>query len=275
MKQSLVYLAGVNYDQAVENYSNHGGVTALGPQVYALDANGNVFLEDSNFNPSSFVNLAHAAHLQVIPLVMAGSGLCTGQVWCNDKDILAIIDNPTQLSAFENQLASLCQTNGYDGIQLDWETTLGSSYRNNMTAALNSIANSLHSMSPRRSLSLTTYYWDYVGGPYNTWALSEGSIDQLNLQGYTNNLSSFESEVSAMIGGMANQSKLAVGFGDYSGVNPPIAGLCMQYLISSGVDAVAVWPAWGTEVSFGGYGYVDTIYGTSNYYQLFQTFLDS
>ncbi len=43
-----------------------------------------------------------------------------------------------------------------------------------------------------------------------------------------------------MIGGMADISKLAVGFGDYSGVNPPIAGQYMQFLISSGIDSVAV-----------------------------------
>jgi hypothetical protein len=259
----------------VEDYSGQEGITELGPQVYALDASGNVFLEDSTFEPSSFVSLAHAAHFKVIPLVMAGAGLCSGQVWCSDNVILAIIDNSTQLSMFEQQLVSLCQTYGYDGIQLDWETTLNSNYQPTMTAALNSIANSLHSMSPRRTLSLTTYYWDYAGGPYDTWTLSEGPIDQLNLQGYTNSLSTFESEVNAMIGGMANISKLAVGFGDYSGVNPPIAGQCTLYLISSGIDAVAVWPAWGTNLSFGGYGYKDNVYGTTSYYQLFQIFLDS
>jgi hypothetical protein len=273
-KQSLVYLAGVNYDQAVKDYSTREGITALGPQVYALDANGNVFLADGSFNPSSFATLAHSIGFKVIPLVMAGSGLCSGeQVWCNDNDILAIINNATQLQKFEGELVSLCQTFGFDGIQLDWETALNSSYQPIMTSALNSIANSLHAMSPSRSLSLTTYYWDYHAGPYDTWTLSLGSIDQLNVQAYTNNLGTFESEVSSMKQGMATISKLQVGMGDYNGVNSPIAGQCMQYILENGINSVAVWPNWGTELSFGSYGYSDSVYNTHNYYELLKYFL--
>jgi hypothetical protein len=275
-KQSLIYLAGVNYNQAVKDYSTREGITALGPQVYALDSKGNVFLADESFDPSSFTNLAHAAGFKVIPLVMAGSGLCNrGPVWCSDSVILAIINNATQLHQFEQELVSLCQTYGFDGFQLDWETGLNSSYQSAMTSALNSIANSLHAISSSLSLSLTTYYWDYHAGPYNTWALSEGSIDQLNLQDYTNSVSTFESQMNSMEQGIASPSKLAVGMGDYSGVNPPIAGQCMQYLLQSGINAVAAWPSWGTELSNGGYGYSDTVYHTTSYYQLFGMFLSA
>ena len=273
-KQALIYMAGVNYDQAVKDYSTRGGITALGPQVYALDQKGNVFLADQSFSPSQFTPLAHSYGFQVIPLVMAGSGLCTGsQVWCSNAGIVAIITNSTQLSRFEQQLITLCQTYGFDGIQFDWETTLDSTYQPAMTSALSSIANTLHAMTPRRTLSITTYYWDYHAGPYNTWTLSQGPVDQLNLQAYTGTLSDFQTWVSSMIGGMQNISKLAIGMGDYSGVNPPIAGQCLQYMIQSGVTSVALWPSWGTEVSFGGYGYSDTVYGSTSYYSLFQYFL--
>jgi len=273
-KQSLIYLAGVNYNQAVKDYSTRGGITALGPQVYALDQSGNVFLADGTFSPSQFTTLSHSYGFQVIPLVMAGGGLCTGSnVWCNNAGIIAIITNSTQLAKFEQELVTLCQNYGFDGFQFDWETSLGSTYQPQMTSALNSIANTLHSMTPRRSLSVTTYYWDYHAGPYNTWTLSQGPIDQLNLQAYTDTLSDYETWVSSMMGGMQNISKLAVGVGDYSGVNPPIAGQCMQYTMQNGIDAVALWPSWGTEVSFGGYGYSDTVYGTANYYSLFQYYV--
>ena len=48
-KRTLVYAAGnVDYSQFVQDYSNRGGVTALGPQVYGLDDKGNV-----TNNPSS------------------------------------------------------------------------------------------------------------------------------------------------------------------------------------------------------------------------------
>lgn len=276
-KQSLVYMSGVNYDQAVLDYSTREGVTSFGPQVYALDGSGNVFLEDGSFLPSQFTTLAHSYGFKVTPLVMAGSGLCSSSsnVWCNDNGILAIITNQNQLGNFEQELVALCQNYGFDGIQLDWETGLSSTYQPSMTAALNSIADVLHSMTPRRSLSVTTYYWDYHAGPYNTWTLSQGPIDQLNVQAYTNSLSDFQTWVSSMIGGMQNISKLAVGVGDYSGVNPPIAGQCVQYLLQNGVNAVAVWPSWGTELSFGGYGYSDTVFGTSNYYQIFHVFLNN
>ena len=274
-RQSLIYLSGVNYDQAVQDYSTRKGITALGPQVYALDENGNVFLGDNTFNPSQFTTLAHSYSFQVIPLVMAGSNLCSTStdVWCSDNGILAIITNSYQLNTFTEELVTLCQDYGYNGIQLDWETGLNSTYQPAMTTALNTIANALHSMSPRRSLSITTYYWDYHAGPYNTWVLSQGPIDQLNLQAYTNSLSDFETWTTSMIGGMQNISKLSIGMGDYSGVNPPIAGQCVQYLLENGIRATAVWPSWGNELSFGGYGYSDAVYDTTSYYQLLQLYL--
>ena len=274
-KQSLVYLAGVNYSQAVTDYAGRQGVTALGPQVYALEQNGSLFLSDTSFNPSQFTSLAHANGLQVIPLVMAGGALCSGgNAWCNNTGILAIINNSSgQLTNFDNQLVNLCQTYGFDGVQLDWETTLSAIYSSEMTTALNSMAMALHSMSPRRSLSVTTYASDFTSGPYNTWALSQGPIDQLNIQDYTGSLTNFETDVNSMVSGMSNTSKLAVGVGDYSGVNPPIAGQCVQYLLQKNIQSIAVWPEWGTEVSIGGYGYSDTVYQTTNYYELFAYFL--
>lgn len=268
-------MAGINYNQAVKDYSTRQGVTAFGPQVYALDESGNVFLEDTTFYPSQFTSLAHSYGYQVIPLVKAGSGLCTSSnVWCNDNGILAIITSSTQLAKFEQELGNLCQTYGFDGIQLDWETGLSSTYQPSMTSALNSIANYLHAMTPRHSLSVTTYYYDYYAGPYNTWTLSQGPIDQLNLQAYTNSLSNFETWVNGMIGGMQNTSKLAVGVGDYSGVNPPISGECIQFVLSKNINAIAVWPSWGTELSTtGAYGYYDSVYTTQNWYQLFNIYL--
>lgn len=248
-------------------------MTALAPQVYALDADGNVFLEDGSFDPSTFTSSAHTYGFKVIPLVMAGSGLCSGSVWCNDDDILAIINNSTQLGSFQQQLTSLCKSYGFDGIQLDWETTLSPSSQPAMTTALAKVANALHGMSPPRTLSLTTYYWDFHAGPYNISALAKGPIDALNLQDYTSSLSTFESNMNSMILGMGSSAKLQVGLGDYTGVNPPIAGECVQYLIQKGIDTVAVWPNWGSELSFGSYGYSDTVYKTSSYYQLFGMFL--
>ncbi len=261
----------------MKDYSTREGVTELGPQVYALDSTGDVFLADATFNASSFTSLAHEYNFKVFPLIMAGAGLCHGgEVWCSDSPIIAIIENPNQVVKFGQELVSLCQTYGFDGFQLDWETAMNSTYQSAMTTALNSIANALHAMSPPRLLSLTTYYWDYKAGPYDTWTLSQGSIDQLNVQAYTSSLSTFESEVSAMETGMVSNSKLQVGLGDYSGVNPPIAGQCIQYLIQQSISSTAIWPAWGTEISpTGAYGYSDTIYGTTNWYPLLQIYLEA
>jgi hypothetical protein len=140
-----------------------------------------------------------------------------------------------------------------------------------MTSALETIAEIMHNANLK--ISLTSYFYNFQQ-IYNTWQLSP-VLDYLNVQAYYSSYSQFQSTVDAMLNGMqeAYWDRLQVGFGDYSNTNPPIAGNCMSLLVSKGIQSVAVWPAWGTEVSNGGYSYSDTVYDTENYDELFALFL--
>jgi hypothetical protein len=142
-----------------------------------------------------------------------------------------------------------------------------------MTVALDAISSALHDLSPQRTLSLTTISYNYQTGPYNMWSLSRGAVDEINVQAYTNDSKLFRSTTNYMLDNSANASKIAVGLGDYGGVNPPSAGQDVEYLIQNGVKALAIWPAMGSEVSDGGYGYYDSVYDTGNFYALSALFL--
>ncbi len=139
------------------------------------------------------------------------------------------------------------------------------------TAAFSYIAGKMHSAG--RKLSLTSYFSNYQSA-YNTYALAP-ILYYLNVQDYTETLSTFESEIQSMMSGMPSGSlnRLQVGFGDYGGQNAPIAGECMQFCLENNIRSVAVWPAYGTELSLGGYGYVDNVYNTTSYYGLLEYFL--
>lgn len=274
--ETMVYLSHLNYTQAALDYARSGGITTLAPQVYALDQSGNLVVADRSFNASLFVEIAHASRLKVIPLVAAGAFLCvTAKIpWCSDQGILSIADNSSQLVLFTRELVSLCRAHDFNGIQLDWESaTLNTTLRPAMTVALNEIATALHDLSPQRTLSLTTILYNYQIGPYNVWSLSRGAIDEMNVQAYTNDSKLFQSTTNYMLYNSANASKIAVGLGDYSGVNPSSAGQDVGYLIHVGVKALAIWPAMGSEVSNGGYGYYDGVYDTSNFSALLSVFV--
>ena len=268
-KRVLIYAAGnVDYLQFVQDYSNRGGVTALGPQVYGLDNDGNITSSLSTTYPysdSAFVPKCKELGIDVIPLIAAGAGLGPS---LDDTGIQKIIAQP---SAFASPLVSLCETMCYSEVQLDWETNLPSSMMAQMTEALIKTADKMHSSGLK--LSLTSYLSNYQQ-IYNTYQLAP-VLDYLNIQDYTKNFQTFQSQIESMLNGMPQSewNKLQVGMGDYSNVNPPIAGSCIQFLLSKGIQSLAIWPQWGQELSNANYGFTDKVSNCYNWNELCSYFL--
>lgn len=259
-------MTSTNYASAIQYYGtleNHP-VDVIAPQIYELSDSGNgAMYEDSNFLTAQYTSMAHSYGMKVTPLLDAGDSFPVG-----NTGLLALLANPqvlgTQLGA---QLASVAKANGYDGWQLDWETSLGTSYRSAMNTAINAIATAMEPLP----LSLTTYAYDYVAGPFSIGALVNTNIAQVNVQAYTNTPGTFAYDLGLFTTNVGTQTnKIQVGMGDYSGVNPSIAGYCLQQILADKIQSIAIWPAAGTTISGNGaYGYSDSYYGTTNWYGWF------
>jgi hypothetical protein len=217
------------------------------------------------YNDATFASKCKALGIDLVPLV---SNLSPNG-W-SDAPLREIIKNPTQ---FANALVSLCKTMGYPEIQLDWES--GLTDMEEMTSCLTAISNIVHQAGYK--ISLTSYLADYQI-LFNTYQLAP-ILDNLSIQAYTNNFTTFQNQVDAMLSGMPQEyrKRLQVGMGDYTDASGPknsqIAGQCVQYIISKGLTSLAIWPAYGTELTNGGNGYSDAIYGTYNFGELCYCFL--
>lgn len=271
VKRTLIYAAGnVNYPQFVQDYANRGGVTAIGPQVYGLDDKGSITNNLSTtfpYNDPTFASKAKRLGIDIIPLIAAGSGLGSNFY---DTGIQAVINNP---SSFASALVALCKNMGYPEVQLDWETGLPSSVMSLMTSALTEIASAMHEAGLK--VSLTTYLSNYQN-VYNTWQLA-AVLDYLNIQAYTSDFTTFENTMNAMLGGIPEQfqDRLQMGMGDYPNVNPSIAGFCIQLLLTKGIQSLALWPEWGSELSNASYGFIDSVYNCYNWNELCSYFFSN
>ncbi|HEX3911754.1 MAG TPA: fibronectin type III domain-containing protein [Solirubrobacteraceae bacterium] len=86
----------------------------------------------------------------------------------------AILNEPAKRSAFIEELAALCRSNGYQGIQVDFEGAQPSE-RNAFTAFIAALAEKLHGQGDKVSTVVTAKYYDVMTGRaamYDNAALS-------------------------------------------------------------------------------------------------------
>jgi hypothetical protein len=266
-KMTLVYMAGFSdYSTAITSYKSHGGITAVGPQVYVLTSSGALQQSDSNFSPTTDTNTAHNAGIKMYPLIACGNAMGNG---CTDSDLDLVLNTTSVRTALADALVNACNSYGYDGWQLDWETYLTDTTA--MTAALSYLAQQLRAIG--KELSVTSFPYNYPT-PYDPTGLAEAGV-VMNIQAYDNTYSNFVTYTDRLWSpiGATYPALVQVGLGDYSGSSPPIAGNALQFYLQNGIQTMALWPEWGTEVSSGGYGYSDTIYGTTSFYGWMEYFL--
>ncbi|HWX44472.1 MAG TPA: fibronectin type III domain-containing protein [Solirubrobacteraceae bacterium] len=98
----------------------------------------------------------------------------------NPTDENQILNEPAAGEAMINQLAAMCQTYGYQGIQVDFEGNIPSE-RNPFTAWITALAAKLHAQGDRLSTVVTAKYYNVTSGRaalYDDAALS-GPSDYL------------------------------------------------------------------------------------------------
>jgi hypothetical protein len=273
------------YSNAVDYYghlSNHE-VTVFSPQAYELDPTGNNIGASDSFGlyAGNDTAYAHTLGLKVVPLVVAGDSFSVGNTGLN-----ALISSPATLgSELGKNLSTTAAEYGFDGWQLDWETSLGSSNSHGMTEAIGNIT----AAALPYPVSLTTYPSDYTSGPFNEAALVSTDLAQVGVQAYTNKSTDFYSWYSNMFSSHEPYPKIQIALGDFSGspgctsvgggncANPPIAGYCLE--LSEGGNgnvsySVAIWPNEGSLISASGAnGYSDPIFHTGNWNQWLTDYL--
>ncbi len=81
----------------------------------------------------------------------------------NPVDENQILNEPAAGEAMINQLAALCQSNGYQGIQIDFEGNIPSE-RNPFTAWITALAARLHAQGDKLSTVVTAKYYNVMSG---------------------------------------------------------------------------------------------------------------
>jgi len=91
-------------------------LTEINPFVYSVNTSG-VIVDQGPMNQDPWLTIvanAHAQKVRVVPTIM----------WSNGAAIQAILSNAKKRQALEDAVTKLVKTNGYDGIDIDFENKL-------------------------------------------------------------------------------------------------------------------------------------------------------
>ena len=122
-----------------------------------LHADGRVY--PGSFDPS-FVEKVHGYHLAVYATV---TNMLDDSSGFDQAIAHAILATPRSRLANVERLVALCQTSGYDGIDLDWESLAGSD-RARFSAYVNLLARKLHAAGKRLSVAVYAKTSEYPWG---------------------------------------------------------------------------------------------------------------
>jgi hypothetical protein len=197
-------------------------------------SNGNV---NGGSNTSSFVTACHNNNDKAI-ICIGGAG--------NAGAYAAACANPATRATLIHNILNLVRSNGYDGLDLDWEVAEDGSFEGTPSkvatyAALHKeMRDSINKMTPRPifcSCAATLWYTKscLAAAPY---------VDQLNNMSYYNYVKDMNMIFAPMIKGGVAKSRMGVGFGwdvDNEITDPnDILAKC-RYAIDSGYGGIMAW----------------------------------
>ncbi|MCR4437957.1 MAG: glycosyl hydrolase family 18 protein [bacterium] len=114
------------------------------------------------FDPRGFVAAVHGAGKKAL-LSLGG--------WGQSDGFSPMAADPARRARFVRAVTDMCQTHGYDGVDLDWEyPTL--SDRGNLTALVSELHQALVGMTPSRLLSMAVPAGSWTAGQYDYLALA-------------------------------------------------------------------------------------------------------
>ena len=134
------------------------------------DAEGNLVVPPDYLDPE-LVAAAHARGVKV-DVSMGGWGNCEG--------FAPTVADPAKREKLIGQILDFCKTNGYDGVDIDWEFVSGPDERDDFTAFIKELSVRLRSQSPPLLLTAAVP----SGGNHGQWIAYEDLVEDFDLIGF-------------------------------------------------------------------------------------------
>ena len=176
----------------------------------------------------SFVASCHANNCKAIKC-LGGAG--TGPTFTSQT-------NSGNLAGYVSGVVSAMQSQGYDGLDLDWEEGINDAQYLALSAAIRA---ALDKITPRPLFTVATA--DYFAG---STVPAAAYFDQINLMSYWTDVNGMAGELNSFTSKGVAKTKLGVGYGydtdNETDVNNPndVGAKCL-YAINNGYGGVMVW----------------------------------
>ncbi|HWE29143.1 MAG TPA: glycosyl hydrolase family 18 protein, partial [Polyangia bacterium] len=146
---------------------------AIHPVWYSLQPGGSIAPAGAIVDDADLMAAAHAHGVKVIPLING-----------NSVDYMrAAMATPDAITAHAQALATLAQTHGYDGLELDYEHLFLATDRVPYTALIAAVATALHAQGKVLTLALPAMSAANPASAYD-YASLQGTVDVMHLMGY-------------------------------------------------------------------------------------------
>lgn len=275
-------------DAGTNNFGTFSGLTGVSSSF-----------NSTTITTQSFTTWAHGRGLKVVPAIYGGAGNCG-----NDTSIQAILcsGSTTACTAQANFISSMVTelvNNGYDGYNMDWETSnVGSSYAHAFVSFVNEFKAALTSAGAPNALVTADALDNNMAGTYcsgndgfiDLSLLKASSIDRVILEDYYQPLGTattscpntpattasplacnetMSAELALMCPPNLNYDKAVIGLEAASDGTNPFAGAALSATKSYGFTKVAVWPQYPFMNTTG----MTAADATSTWYGLLKSFI--
>jgi GH18 family chitinase len=189
----------------------------------------------------SFTTACHQNNAKAI-ICVGGAGAANG--------FETATANSTILNTFVNSMVSFMQSNGFDGIDIDWEDDGNGMTASRYLALFRGLNTALLKITPKPLLTAAVAdYYSTVSAPVYPY------VDQMNIMSYYDLVSSSPQEVAAFTNKGVPKSKLGIGYGydtdkEVDGPNEAgngpngnptdINAKCL-YSINNGCGGIMIW----------------------------------
>ena len=158
------------------NSIEYNNLTHIAHAFVVPQSDGRLALESgASWQDFLYPQMIQAAHQHGVKVVVSVGG------WGNSAGFSPMVANPTARANFAHNLKNFCMSNGYDGVDIDWEYPT-SSDRANVTALLEQLHDTLTTVNPPLTLSIAAPSTDWNGG-YD-FAAIKGVLDWIGVMAY-------------------------------------------------------------------------------------------
>lgn len=147
------YYPGWKKSEFSHSLIDFSGLTHLAHAFTKPDSEGNLVIDPNYLYPE----LVAAAHANSVKVVMSIGG------WDNCEGFPPTAASPEKRSRFISQIVDFCQSNNYDGVDLDWEFVSNEQERQNFSDLVRELSTALRAMEPPRLLTMAAPSGPYYG----------------------------------------------------------------------------------------------------------------